>query len=425
MKRILLVSMAAVLPLTSLAQSRPQDERYIVTFKSGDSQADKAQAVRQAGASLRHNYSIIDAAAISVTNSNALNGLQRNPAVVSITRDLTVRAVPAGRDVEANGKPGGGGGGGSSEAIQPGVLRVGVPTANSNGADIGIAIVDTGIDLNNVEFTGAVHADQYTAFSGTCQDDEGHGTHVAGIAGARANGVGTVGVAPNATLYCAKVLDQTGSGSDSDVIGGLQFVLGKTTIRVVNMSLGRDRGTDEEDAPMQAAIKALYDAGVSVVVSAGNDAAKEISSQVPARFPEVLAIASTTAAAGANAGCRFYSGAIAADTASFFTTDGAGVAVSAPGDEKEDISRSCFITGVGVLSTKLGGGTVRMSGTSMASPHVAGVVARMLQKGVASTPAGIRSALAASASGKGTAPKDSGASSYTSDGTREGIAQAP
>jgi hypothetical protein len=124
------------------------------------------------------------------------------------------------------------------------------------------------------------------------------------------------------------------SGSDSDVIGGLQFVLGKTAIRVVNMSLGRDRGTDEEDAPMQAAIKALYDAGVSVVVSAGNDAAKEISSQVPARFPEVLAIASTTAAAGANAGCRFYSGAIAADTASFFTTDGAGVAVSAPGDEK-------------------------------------------------------------------------------------------
>jgi hypothetical protein len=89
------------------------------------------------------------------------------------------------------------------------------------------------------------------------------------------------------------------------------------------MSLGRD-GTVDDNPPLRAAVKKLYDAGVTIVVAAGNDATKEVSQKVPASYPEVLAVASTTAISGTNS-CRWFSGVIAADTASYFTTDGKGL----------------------------------------------------------------------------------------------------
>jgi subtilisin family serine protease len=101
------------------------------------------------------------------------------------------------------------------------------------------------------------------------------------------------------------------------------------------------------------------------------------------------------------------------------------VTVSAPGEDKEDVSRACFIQSVGILSTRLGGGTTRMSGTSMASPHVAGIVARYYQKDPTYTAGAIRAALQDAANRKGTAPRDSPTSGYTYDSVREGIAQAP
>src|SRR5262249_26460970 len=101
-----------------------------------------------------------------------------------------------------------------------------------------------------------------------------------------------------------------------------------------------------------------------------------------------------------------------------------GIAISAPGEEKEDISRGCMISSTGILSTKLGGGTTRMSGTSMASPHVAGIAARMVQSGL-SGPEAIRHALRNTAQQGGNAPLSSPSSSYTYDGNREGIAKAP
>jgi subtilisin family serine protease len=146
------------------------------------------------------------------------------------------------------------------------------------------------------------------------------------------------------------------------------------------MSLGRDASPSAiDDEPMRNAVQVLYNAGVTVVVAAGNEAAKEANNMVPARFPEVLTVAATTAVDGTNS-CRRFSGVIKADTASYFTTDGTAVAISAPGEDKETISNGCMISSVGILSAKLGGGTTRMSGTSMASPHVAGVVARILQQ---------------------------------------------
>ena len=244
------------------------------------------------------------------------------------------------------------------------------------------------------------------------------------------------------------MLDGTGSGSDSVIIAGLNWVYLNAAsvtppIRVVNLSLGRSKtSTDTDTSPLRVAVKNLYQQGIVVVAAAGNTASQEVKDMVPAGFPEVLAVASTTAILGSNSGCRFFTSKIEPDTASYFTTDGnfdsisgIGVTISAPGEDQENVSKSCFVNSVGILSLKLGGGTTRMSGTSMASPHVAGIVARMMQltsfalnnTGVEA----IRTAILANAfqvhdqNNQPTLPKDSPTNGYTFDGEREGISKAP
>jgi len=196
-------------------------------------------------------------------------------------------------------------------------------------------------------------------------------------------------------------------------------------IRVVNMSLGRPISTNPaDDEPMHAAVKKLYDAGVTVVVAAGNDSSKQVKDVVPASFVEALPVASSTATDGNNS-CPWLPGSIKADTASYFTTDGAGVVISAPGEDRENVTGFCYISPVGILSTRRGGGTTRMSGTSMASPHVAGVAARMIQQHVSWRSDDVRAELQRSAQRKSIAPLDSPSSTYTFDSVREGIAKAP
>ncbi|MBM3932787.1 MAG: hypothetical protein FJ319_00525 [SAR202 cluster bacterium] len=269
----------------------------------------------------------------------------------------------------------------------------------------------------------------YGTTSAYCQDDNGHGTHVAGIAAAMNNTTGVVGVAPGATVYSVRVLHK-GSGADSAVIAGLDWVLAnenKVTprIRVANMSLGRLASSD--DSAMQAAVAAVNAAGITVVVAAGNDAALEANAQVPAKFAEAIAVGSTTAEAG-TPGKGACNGAIAADTASLFTSDGTAVAISAPGETKEDL-KGCTITADGILSLARGGGTVKMYGTSMAAPHVAGAIALMWDraddKGGSLSPAQVRTAITATASRKGTAPLNSPTGGYSFDGVREGILNVP
>jgi subtilisin len=371
----------------------------VVTFDASISPAARALVVRRAGATLEINYRGVAAASVTVPNTNALAALERDPAVVSIVPDRLVSAY------QGKGKPNGGGGGGSAQVVPAGVARVGVPTSSSNGGGVAVAILDTGVDLTHADLWGSV--DAFSAFGGSCQDDNGHGTHVAGTVAARDNSVDVIGVAPNAQLYCVKVLDGQGSGSDSTVMAGLDWVLTNAAgsqIKVVNMSLGRPGSVDDNPA-LHALVSAVVEAGITIVVAAGNDASMEISEQIPAGYSEVIPVASTTASTGSNQ-CRFLGSAIAADTASYFTTDGAGVAVSAPGEDKEDVSKGCLIKSVGILSTRLGGGTTRMSGTSMAAPHVSGIAARYYQQALGYTPSDIRQFLQQDAEGGGTAPLD-------------------
>jgi len=393
----------------------------IIMFREGVSHADRDATVRRAGALLRFNYATIRAAAAHVPHAAAMRLLEQHPDVVAIIPDRPVQA--------------------HAEIVPAGVQRIGAAPGQSGytGAGVGVAIADTGIDLNHLDLKpfGSVC---FYAYSSSCQDDNGHGTHVGGIVAARDNDRDVVGVAPNATLYAVKVLDRSGNGSDSTVMAGLDWIADNASlvsppIRVVNMSLGR-AGTLNDNPALRAMVQAVYGLGVSIVVSAGNDSSKEVSQQVPATYPEVMAVASATALDGSNAGCKSFRSIIPRDTASYFTTDGAynlatgiGVTVSAPGADKENVTRSCFASSVGILSTRLGGGTTRMSGTSMAAPHVAGVVALMWQRALLSggflLPEDARLQIRGGVDRDGVAPLNSPTGGYTFDGEREGILFAP
>lgn len=412
--------------------------------RAGFSSQELSSLAQGAGARVRYEYGMVAAVAATVPNRSVLRAF--SPADVRLTPDrrVTIIAQPPGK--------GGGGSTSSSQVLPAGIKRIGAWTetngvfqsAVSNpGQGVGVAIVDTGLDFGHADLNPASRPDCFDAFGADCQDQNGHGTHVAGIVAAQNNSIGVVGVAPAATLYAVRVLDASGSGSDSTVMAGLDWVWTQNggnsstappKISVVNMSLGRG-GNATDNLPLHDAVVKLTGGtlssgatiggqGVTIIVAAGNDPKLEVAQQVPAAYKEVLAVASTTAVGGVNS-CNRLGSAIGADTASYFTTDGkatetrAGVAVSAPGSDQENVSRGCIISTVGILSLKLGGGTVRMSGTSMAAPHVAGVAALVIGQGT-SDPNTLKTRIQCS-DRNGTAPLDSPTSSYTFDGVREGI----
>ncbi len=423
----------------------------ILTFGAGATARGRASAVTAAGASLGHNLSRHNAVSAFVPNDRALRLLADDPEIDQIipNRRMGVMAPPGRCSPWPSCRDSGDGGSGGNEDVPSGVSRIGADTAVNTGAGIGVAIVDTGLDFSHGDMN--VAAACFDAFGGTCQDDHGHGSHVGGIVAALKNGQDVVGVAPDATLYAVKVLDAAGFGSDADIIAGLGWIAanaagvgGDPAIRVVNMSLGdapRDcgsadwtpaGGTRAPDNPLlRAAIQDLTNAGITVVVAAGNDRNLEVRDTAPASCAEVIAVASTTAIDGGNK-CRKSSTLILADTASFFTTDGAfadeqlsgegiGVTISAPGEKQEDLT-CAQVKSVGILSLQLGGGTTRKNGTSMAAPHVAGVAALMLQNDSSLMPEDIRAAIRSNAVGVGAAPYDPILG--TPDGELEGILSA-
>lgn len=427
--RLMVVGVVAALGYAAMGADQervhPATGRFIVTLKP---QTEAGAVALQHGLTQKHAYSQVFHGWAGEIPLSKLDDLASDPNVASIVPDSPVSVFA---DVANEGPVG-------DQLVPAGVQRVGAAPGASvfTGIGVGVAVLDTGVDLRHSDLFCS--SNSFSTYGTAAQDDNGHGTHVAGIIAGLGQAPSVVGVAPGAVLYSVKVLDDHGNGYDSDIIAGLDWIRRNATncdppIRVVNMSFGRP--ASRHDAALHAAVESVVADGITVVVAAGNDPRRQVRDTVPAGFPEVIAVASSTAAEGL--GAPGY-GDITADTTSFFTTFGAmdstgtGVAISAPGEEREDIYDD-WVSSVGILSTRLGGGTARMAGTSMAAPHVAGAVALLYQKaarmGFDLAPVDAKLAVM-NGDRIGVAPLDSRTTAgyyldFAFDGDREGILNVP
>ncbi|MEP6637927.1 MAG: Ig-like domain-containing protein [Chloroflexota bacterium] len=338
-------------------------EKVIIRFKTKPGRAEKA-AINAAGGHVTHDLRLIDGLAVTMPAA-AVAGLRKNPHVTSIEHDGTIVAFadPPTGDLEYDNAWG--------------VHHIGtypVHQAGIRGAGIKVAVIDTGIDYIHDQPPSAEppvvdpefslnYRGGYDFYNNDTDpmDDNGHGTHVAGILAAEKNGYLVVGVAPAVDLYALKVLGAGGSGDYSGLIAALGWAVDHH-IDVVNISLG---GHDVS-ASLQAAVTAAYNGGVTIVAASGNvvtfqDLLYGCPVAYPAAYPEVIAVSFTGST----------------DQLTGYSCTGPQVDLAAPGDQIPST------VPVGSCQFCSPNGYAFLSGTSMASPHVAGVVALVLSAGIA------------------------------------------
>jgi subtilisin len=346
---------------------------YIVVLKGA---ANPTEMARRHGAKVRHLYRhALKGYSTNLTAGQAAR-LRRDPGVAAVVAEQTFRI--------------------SAQTLPTGIDRVdgelsSAQSGNGSGeVNVDIAVIDTGIDLDHPDLN-ARNGTNCVAPGAPAEDDHGHGTHVAGTAAARDNDLGVVGVAPGARVWAVKVLNAAGSGTTSQIVCGIDWVTANARsgagIEVANMSLGGQSlfGSFSTCSstwdPMHPAICRSVNAGVTYAVAAGNSAANA-NSFVPATYAEVITVSALAdfngqPGGGAAATCR----ADQDDTFASFSNYGSDIDLIAPG--------------VCILSTYLGGGYNTLSGTSMASPHVAGAAGLYKAANPAASPAQVRSALQA------------------------------
>jgi subtilisin family serine protease len=376
--------------------------RKIVVFQDGTSVQVQQQVVARSGSQLLNLLSLVNGATIDLPTEGAAQALailEADSTVVGVYEDLTVSGRDGGGDnvivIAPADSP--------TQEIYPwGLDAIHVPEVHQEepglkGAGVTVAILDTGIDTTHPDLSKNIKGG-YNALAGqdpkNYQDDNGHGTHMAGIIAARMNSHGVIGAAYQAKIVAVKVLDQYGGGRLSDLINGLGWIRANK-IRAVNMSLGFS-----EDSPLLAqAFERLYEAGVIMVASAGNqgvtcaqdgggddgggddgggddgggddgggddgggdDGGGDSSCQpapggvnYPARYPWVISVAATNGD----------------DKVTGYSQSGPKVDIAAPGGSK---------SGPRIFSTNKGGGYGWGSGTSQAAAHVTGAITLVLQK---------------------------------------------
>lgn len=357
-------------------------ESYIVVLKEGaDAPALANEMALQHGLSVEHVYERVIQGFSAVIPPARLEKIRADARVAFISADQEVQVYRRpSPPVEA-----------AAQVVPTGINRTDAELNVANkGTGIGVAVIDTGVDLSHPDLAQNIIANK-SCITGkkNANDDNGHGSHVAGTIAASNNTIGVVGIAPEAKIIAVKVLNAQGSGTWSSVICGIDWVTANATkynIKVANMSLGgggasdNDCGKTNNDA-LHKAICASRDAGVTYVVAAGNEG-KNASTSVPAAYDDavitVSALADSDGLPGGLGGTTSYG---ADDTFASFSNYGSAVDIAAPG--------------VAIYSTWKKGGYNTISGTSMATPHVAGAAALYIRSHPGSTWVQVRTALQA------------------------------
>lgn len=336
---IFLVSVFGFAMAEELEREAPA--RKIVVFKEDISNADEAKIIARARGTRAKKLRKENLSVVYISKANE-DWLARQEGVARVEEDVIVEALETGN---ANGQKAKNTLQAAAQVLPWGIDRIDAekvwPLGNT-GTSTNVGVIDTGISVSHpdlsVNVKGGVSEVSYTT---SFNDDNGHGSHVAGIIGAVNNTIGVVGVAHSVNLYAIKVLDRKGSGFLSDVIDGIDWAR-LNGMKVINMSLGCDCPSQI----LRDAVIRARNAGVTVIAAAGNTGG---AVSYPAAYPEVIAVAATDTA----------------NAVPYWSSRGPEVDIAAPG--------------VSVYSTYKGIKYATMSGTSMAAPHVAGAAALALK----------------------------------------------
>lgn len=348
-------------PLLGVQADTAIEGRYIVVMKdrtpSASAERAKSQA-KAAGGRVDREFSHALRGFTGSFNAKALDALRRNPNVAFVEADQRVT-------VDATQSPATWG---LDRIDQTALPLSGSYTYSRNGAGVTAYIIDTGIRPTHTQFTGRIGSGFTAITDGNGTNDcNGHGTHVAGTVGGS-----TYGVAKAVSLRPVRVLGCDGSGTTAGVIAGVDWVTAnRTGPSVANMSLGGGVST-----ALDTAVTNAINSGVTFAVAAGNENTNACNGS-PSRVPSALTVGATTNT----------------DARSSFSNFGTCLDLFAPGSS----ITSAWMTGDSATNT--------ISGTSMATPHVAGVAALYLEANPAATPAAVGNAIIGSATtGKVTSP---------------------